>query len=470
MNWTGQTVSAAVGGTLIRGAPSQSFHRVVTDSRIAQPGDLFVALSGPRFDGHQFLSSVAACPVAGAVVQCGRYAGVDGIPWMVEVADTVRAFGNLAQYQRRSLTVPVIAITGSSGKTTTKEMLTHILGERRAVVASVGTQNNHIGVPLTLLRVQPSDEVVIVETGTNHFGELAALGHIAGPTIAVVTNIGPAHLASFGSLDGVAKAKWELVEAMGPAGIAVLNHDDPYLRTAAQGWPGRIVWFGTDPSGGRNGRPQDGSPGSAGFWIEQVSEESWGIRATINRRHPLRLPLPGRHNLLNAAAAIACAQLVGFDMAMATQALGSYIPLRGRLERQIIGGVRFINDAYNANPASARTAIEALLQWAGPSRRFVVLGDMRELGVDETRHHAELGTWLGQLPIDGLLTLGSLARHSLTAARTSGLHHGWHCRSVEEISGRLEALLQPGDVVLVKGSRAMQMERVLQCFMNSSTH
>ena len=462
MMWTGQGIVAAIegspcgtaSGNVVRGALTHSFSRVVIDSRMVQAGDLFVAVPGQRFDGHRFLADVAAASAGGAIVQRGRAGEAGAIPWVMEVPDPVRALGALARQHRGSMTAPVIAITGSSGKTTVKEMLAFILRESRAVVASVGTQNNHIGVPLTLLRAQPSDEVIIVEAGTNHFGELAVLGAMAAPTIAVITNVGPAHLEFFGSLDGVARAKWELVEAMGPGGVAILNHDDPYLREAAHGWPGRIVWFGTDRS--------------AEFWIDQVSEEPWGVRAVVNRRHPIRLPLPGRHNLLNAVAAVACAQLVGVDPAGATQALASYIPARGRLERQIVGGVRFINDTYNANPASAKTAIEALLQWAGPSRRFIVFGDMRELGTDEARYHAELGTWLGQLPIDGLLTVGPLAQYLHAAARESGLQRGWHCASLDEMSGRLAALVQPGDVVLLKGSRAMRMERVLQCFMSSS--
>lgn len=461
MTWTGPDLAAATGGTRVRGEGSPAVRRFVIDSRIIQPGDCFVAVTGRRFDGHRFMAQAASHGAAAAVVQAGRGRDADGIPWVVEVPDTVQALGRLAQQHRRTLAVPVLAITGSSGKTTTKEMVAQILRETRAVVASIGTQNNQIGVPLTLLRARPGDDMIVAEAGANHFGELAALGAILEPTIAVVTNVGPAHLEFFGSLDGVAAAKWELIEAMGSAGVAVLNHDDPYLRTAAQGWRGRIVWFGTG----------DGPGVAAEDWygIDDVVEEPWSIRARINRRYLIRLPLPGRQNLLNAAAAIACAGLVGVEPAAAAQALASYIPPRGRLERQIVRGVRFINDAYNANPASARTAIEALLQWAGPSRRFVVFGDMRELGTDETRYHAELGAWMGRLPIDGLLTVGSLAQHLCEAAQASGLPRGWHCGSLDELGGRLGELVQPGDVVLIKGSRAMQMERVLQCFMSSST-
>lgn len=464
MNWTGQEVLATTGGACRCGTPDQPFRRIVIDSRIVQPGDLFVAIPGQRFDGHRFVGQAAAHGAAGAVVRTG--CGPEGgeVPWVAEVDDSVLALGRLAQHQRRSLTVPVIAITGSSGKTTTKEMLAHIVRERRAVVASVGTQNNQIGLPLTLLRAQPEDEVVIVEAGANHVGELATLGAIAEPTITVVTNVGPVHLEAFGSLDGVAKGKWELVDAMGPAGVAVLNHDDPYLCAAAQGWPGRIVWFGTSAPAGTAAEGEDA------YWLDEVVEEPWGIRARINRRYRLQLPIPGRHNLLNALAAVACARLVGVDVPAAAQALASYIPPRGRLERQIVRGVRFINDAYNANPASARTAVEVLLQWAGPSRRFVVFGDMRELGTEEARYHAELGAWIGRLPLDGLLTVGSLAQRLFEAAQASGLQRGWHCQSLDELGGRLGALLQPGDVVLIKGSRAMRMERVLQCFMSSSTH
>lgn len=455
MSWTGEFVAVSTGGAVVRGEATAVFQRVVIDSRVVQAGDLFVALTGRRFDSHAFLAQVAAAGAAGAIVQTGRAADAAGLPWVLEIPDPVQALGELARAHRRTLTAPVVAITGSSGKTTTKEMLAFILRDAREIVATLGTQNNHIGVPLTLLRSAPSDEAVIVEVGTNHFGELAALGGITAPTITVITNIGPAHLEFFGSLEGVARAKWELVQAMGPSGVAVLNHDDPYLREAARQWPGRVVWFGTDRR--------------AEFWIEQVTEEPWGIRALVNRRYPLRLPLPGRHHLLDAAAAVACAQLVGIDPAEATQALASFMPARGRLERQIVGGVRFINDTYNANPASARTAVEALLQWAGPSRRFVVFGDMRELGAEEARYHAELGVWLGQLPIDGLLTLGPLARHLQTAACESGLRRGWHCESLDDMSERLSTMVQPGDVVLVKGSRAMRMEKVVQCFMSSSS-
>lgn len=455
MSWTAGSVIQATGGRLVRGTGAAAFERVVIDSRVAQHGDLFVAHRGPHQDGHRFLAAVAAHAATGAVVETGRASEADGLGWVLEVADPVRALGELARGRRRDVTAPVVAITGSSGKTTTKEMLAFIARESRAVVASVGTQNNHIGLPLTLLRAGPSDELVIVEAGTNHFGELAALGRIAEPTLTVITNVGPAHLESFGSLDGVARAKWELVEAMGPSGVAVLNHDDPYLRSAAERWPGRRVWFGSDRQ--------------ADFWVDQIVEDPWGIRATVNRRYPIRLPMPGRHNLLNALAAVACAQLVGVDIGQAIGALASYIPLRGRLERQIVGGVRFINDAYNANPCSARTAVEALLQWAGPSRRFVVFGDMRELGPEAGRYHEELGAWLGRLPIDGVVTVGALASGLLESAKAAGLRRGWHCETADEASGRLEACVRPGDVVLIKGSRAMRMERVLQCFMSCAT-
>ncbi|MBI4313364.1 MAG: UDP-N-acetylmuramoyl-tripeptide--D-alanyl-D-alanine ligase [Candidatus Omnitrophica bacterium] len=455
MSWAAENILETVHGRLIQGDPGRNFDRVVIDSRVATPNDLFVALPGRRFDGHKFLQQVAGYGGAGVLVAQGRASEAAGIPWVAEVPETLQALGQLAHLQRRTLRAPVFAIAGSSGKTTTKEMLAHILKERRSTVASIGTQNNAIGVPLTLLRACAEDEVVVVEAGTNHFGELDHLGRMIEPTVSVITGIGPAHLEFFGSLEGVARAKWELIEAMGPVGTAVLNMDDPYLRNAAVGWPGRIVWFGTDRK--------------ADILVEPLAEEAWGIRGLINRRYPIRLPLPGQHNLLNAAAAIACAQMAGIEPSEAALALASMIPPRGRLERQIVGGVRFINDAYNANPASARSAVEALLQWAGPNRRFIVFGDMRELGNEGNRYHSELGAWMGQLPIDGLLTLGSLAQHLSCAARASGLSRIWHCNSVDELGGRLGNLLQPGDVVLIKGSRAMQMERVIQCYMSSST-
>ncbi len=458
MNWTSRAIVQATAGSIVRGNGSHLFNRIVIDSRVITEGDLIIAVPGRRYDGHRFLAQARANGALGAVVRKGCRGQAAGFDWVMEVEDTVKALGALAGIQRQALKGQVFSITGSAGKTTVKEMLTCILKGRKRVAANVGTQNNHIGVPLTLLRADPEDQVVVVETGTSNFGELAWLAGVTRPTHAVITNIGPAHLELFGSLDGVARAKWELVNGMDPKGTLILNRDDPRLQASAKDFSGKIVWFGTTPE--------------ADLQVELRSEEKGQVYGTLRadkQTHELHLPLPGKHNLLNAAAAVACAQLAGVEPEAACASLQSYMPAPGRLELHTIAGVRFIHDAYNANPSSARAAVEALLELPETGNRFVVFGDMAELGEEADQYHAELGRWLGKLPIAGLVTTGKLSEGLLQAAHDAGLKRGQHCESTQQAGKVLTQWVQPQDQVLLKGSRVMQMEKVLHCFMKSST-
>ena len=431
---------------------TESFASGVTiDSRTAAKGELFIAIKGPSFDGHDFLTDAAEAGCTSALVDVGAKIP-DEVAAMFEggliaVEDTVDALGTLASYHRK-LTgdVSVIAVTGSAGKTTVKRMIHHILS--RSLTGSAGPKsfNNEIGVPLTLLGASEADDYVICEIGTNHPGEVAALGEMTRPDVAVVTSVGPAHIGQFGSLEAIAKEKASLAGKLSPGGAAVVWSDSELLENAVRKYKCEKIKFGDSEL--------------AEFRLTGYQADGIGCRYQINDGPQAKLALPGRHNATNALAAIAVADRYGISANVSAAALADFVGDKMRLEwiEADSGGV--INDAYNANPASVLAAGVALCDIAA-ERRVLVLGDMLEMGDGAEQIHRQLGAELIGLKLDLIIGVGPLGRYVAEGASLSG-GQAEAVDSVESAGEAMRELIRPGDVVLVKGSRAMQMERLIE--------
>jgi UDP-N-acetylmuramoyl-tripeptide--D-alanyl-D-alanine ligase len=442
--------AAALAGGSVQGKDA-SFDVVVTDTRGLPARALFVALRGPNFDGHDFLAAARDNGAAAAMVSR---------PWpgdlpSIVVDDTRLALGRLAAGWRARHALPVVAVTGSNGKTTVKEMLAAILARRGAVLATAGNLNNDIGVPLTLLRLRAEHRHAVIEMGANHGGEIAYVAKLARPTVAVVTNAGSAHLEGFGSLEGVARAKGELFQALDADGVAVLNADDRYAALWAELiGPRRTLRFGLE-------RPAEVSvvPGSERMEVGDTLATHFMLRTPLGEL-PISLRLSGRHNVLNACAAAAAAWATGASGDDIRQGLAALAPVKGRLQLKRAGdGLRILDDSYNANPSSLRAALQVLA--LAPGRHWLVLGDMGELGGNAMELHGEMGEAARLAGIDQLYTVGVLTRY--TAERFGA--GARHFAAQEALIAALQAALEDADAlpvtVLVKGSRRMAMERVV---------
>jgi len=447
------TAARVLGG--VRSGPNVTFSAVNTDSRQGEPGALFVALRGERFDGHAFVAAAMAAGAAAVLVEQGRLPTTADTP-MISVPDTEQALGTLAAYWRNRFNVPVVAITGSNGKTTVKDMLALVLSAaagEEAVLATTGNLNNHIGVPLMLLRLRERHRYAAFEMGMNHLGEISYLARLASPSVALVTNAGVAHLGEVGSRQDIAHAKGEIFGALGATGVAVINADDEYALYWRQLNHGRrIVDFGIDAPAAVSARFELSPAGSL-----------LSLRAP-DSEYIVRLHVPGLHNVRNALAAAACAHAVGIAPAEIASGLARYTGTKGRLQRMAArSGATLIDDTYNANPDSVRAAIAVLA--AAPGKRVLVLGDMGELGQEGAVLHAQTGEQARRAGIDQLLTLGDLSE---AAARAFG-DGAQHFRDLDALHAALDRLLSAGTTVLVKGSRFMRMERVVQRLINGES-
>jgi len=427
------------------------FAGVSTDSRALSEGDLFVALRGERFDGHDFLNAAAAAKAAAAMVD-GAYRGELPLPALV-VSDTRRSLGELARYWRARFTPALVAVTGSNGKTTVKEMLAAILRrhagpgeEQRAVLATRGNLNNDIGVPLTLLTLRHAHRWCAIELGMNHKGEIAVLAGIARPTVAVVNNAQREHLEFLRSVEEVAAENASVYDALGPDGVAVINADDPhaaFFRSRAGGR--RTVDFGLA-----------GAAVAAHYRLERLSSE---IRLqTPTGEADATLAIPGLHNVSNALAAAACAVAVGIPAGTIAEGLSAFRSYTGRLQvKKTAGGATVIDDSYNANPDSVRAAIDVLASCPPPTA--LVLGDMGEVGEHGAELHREVGAYARTKGVSQLLAIGEATRQAVDAFGEGARHFD----NVEELVSSVK-----GDTVLVKGSRFMKMERVVAALTGSA--
>jgi UDP-N-acetylmuramoyl-tripeptide--D-alanyl-D-alanine ligase len=443
-------------GALVRGRLDGVLSGVSIDSRTCEAGQAFFAIRGHRQDGHAFGADAVRAGAAALVVSREP----PGVPPAANVAvvlvdETTLALQRLAAFHRRRHTLPIVAVTGSNGKTTTKELTALVLSQRLRVLKAAGSQNNQWGVPLTLLGIEPGHEAAVLELGMNAPGEIEALAHLAQPTVGVVTTIAPAHLEFLGSLEGVQKAKGELVQAVPPEGTVILNADDPLALALTREARGRVVTYGR--------------AAAADVRLFDLVTSATGLAfsvATAGETATTRLPLPGVHNALNATAAVAIGVVLGIPLTDAAAALAGALPVKGRLVWHQTGGVRILDDTYNANPPSLRAALDVLREAgatpdAADGRAFVILGDMRELGGLAEPAHRDAGAWIAALPAAGLVTAGPLARLAAEAARGHGCRDVVSCDTATEAAAELLGRLAPGDRVLVKGSRSLAMERAV---------
>jgi len=431
-----------------RAGADGAFRGVSTDTRTLQRGNLFVALEGPRFDGHDYLEQAHAGGAAGAAVT--RHSAMDLTQLVVD--DTRLALGRLGGYWRSRFAVPVIGITGSNGKTTVKEMTAAILGGQAGVLATRGNLNNDIGVPLTLFGLGDEHRAAVIEMGANHAGEIAYLAGLARPTVGVVTNAGPAHLEGFGSLEGVAHAKGEMFSALAEDAVAIINADDPYASLWRQlAGSRRVVDFGLDQPAAVSA---DWEPFRDGSRV--VLRSPWG---TVQ----VRLAVTGGHNVLNALAASAAALAAGAGLEQVRTGLEAVRAVSGRLTVSARNdGLTVIDDTYNANPASLDAALQVLAQRGGDA--WVVLGDMAELGGDAAGLHAQMGERIRQAGVSRLYALGDLAARA-AAAFGAGAEA---FRSMDALLAALVPVAMPPLTVLVKGSRRMGMERAVAALLSGA--
>jgi len=447
-------VLQATAGELARLGACARFGGVTTDSRTIDPGELFVAVRGETHDGHAFLADALARGAGGLVVEAGT--SLDGLAGtVIQVRETLAALGDLAAFHRRRHPVPLLAVAGSNGKTTTKEMLATILraayGDAH-VVATRGSQNNLVGLPLTLLRVDDETRVVVLEIGMNAPGEVWRLAEIAQPDVGLITCIAEEHLQGVGSMRGAAEANAELWRRLRPSGTAIVNADDPFVRGVADAFGGRRVAFG------------DGGEVRA---CDVVDEGIDGTRFVLDaggEREPVRLTVAGRHNVANALAATAAARAIGVPLATACRALETFAAPSMRMQRvALASGAVVLNDCYNANPGSMAAALQTLAA-SRAARRLAVLGEMLELGVSAERAHRELGARAAGARIDALYLMGTHAALVREAAVAAGLPAG--CITIAgthaALADALRATLRAGDLVLLKGSRGAALEKVLQ--------
>lgn len=455
--WTLAQVLLATGGRLWGKRTEACFRLVSTDSRTVEAGDLFVALRGDKFDGHAFVAEVLAKGAAGLILEEPPAAPVP-VP-VVLVPDTLTALGDLAHYRRSRMgDLQVLAVTGSSGKTTVKEMTAAILGQQHQVLKSRGNFNNLIGLPLSLLPVEEHHEFAVLEMGMNRPGEIARLAEIALPDAACITNVQEAHLAGLASIEGVAKAKGELFAGMKAWGTLVVNLDDPRVRRLARRLSHAKITFGRAAAADVRATHIRGL-GEAGMSFTLVIGD-W--------RQRVRLAALGVHNVQNALAAAALCLAAGLAPAEIAAGLAAYRPFAKRLQLQpFIGGLKLIDDTYNANPASMLAALETVHNLRRERKVVAVLGDMLELGARSVAAHRFVGENAARLDFDYLLAVGEFAGEVVAAARRAGMgeEQARACRDKAEIRAWLEQSLAEGlltadDLVLVKGSRGMRMETI----------
>jgi UDP-N-acetylmuramoyl-tripeptide--D-alanyl-D-alanine ligase len=450
-----QDAVAWTGGQLARGDAETSFAGVATDTRADVTGKLFVALVGARHDAHAFVPQALAAGALGVLVQRADAAPPDAKAAVLVVPDTTLALGALASGHRAGFRGPLVAITGSNGKTTTKEMCAAILSVAGPCLKNRGNLNNNIGLPLTLLERDAAHRSVVVELGMNHRGEIAPLAAIARPTVGVITNAGTAHIEHLGSRDAIAQEKGELVAALTADATAVLNADDARVLAQRPRTRARCVSFGLAPTADVRAERVT-ALGERGFAFDLVTD---GTRTAVQVAGLADSTVP------NALAAAAAALAAGASLGDVAEGLARYQPVGGRMERVALPrNIILINDTYNANPQSMKVALESLAKLKGRSRGIAVLGDMGELGDAALEAHRTTGTLVASLGLDHLFALGQFAAKMAEAAVAAGMaaervHVGG---SHEQVAHELRDLLQGNDWVLVKGSRSMKMERVVE--------
>lgn len=422
------------------------------DSRTVKPGDLFFAVKGERLDGHDYVHAALASGAVGAIVRKEALARYSCKTGLLAVEDTLIALQQLGAAVRRMWGKTLVGITGSAGKTTTKEAVAHVLASKLRVHKSHGNFNNHFGLPLNLLQLEPEHDVAVIEMGMSHAGEIAALAKLAQPNIGVVTNVGPVHLEFFENIAGIARAKYELIESLPKSGVAVLNADDPYVSQFGRDFRGKVVRFGIH-------KPAEVSAQK----VQQLGPQ--GSRFDIlmdGFRECVAIPLVGEHNVLNALAAVAVGLEQGISPSEAVAALATMTPVEKRGEIVEIAGATIINDCYNSNPKALQSMVDALLAMPA-QRQVVVAGEMLELGPTGAELHRECGRYMAEQGVKRLIGVRGLAEFMVEGARNAGVNADFVI-TPEEAGERMAQELRPGDAVLFKASRGVRLEKGLEIF------
>lgn len=442
------TLARLLNGKLV--GPDGRYTGLSLDSRTLKRGALFIAIRGEQFDGHLFIEQAKQLGAVAALVE--QTIETD-LP-LVHVQNTRKALGELAKQHRRQFSIPIIALTGSCGKTTTKEMIRSILAEVAPVLTNVKNFNNDIGLPLTLLNLTDQHRYAVIEMGANHSGEIAYLTHITQPNVALVTNVGLAHLQGFGSLGGVAQAKAEIFSGLLPHGVAIVNADDAFADTLQKECTAfQVVYFGLSDS--------------ADFSATNVQVDSDGkarflLRIPGGKEAMICLNLPGQHQVMNALAAAAAASQVGLALSHIKSGLEKTQPVSGRvIVNKTKGGATLIDDSYNANPSSVAAALRLLAHYSG--LRIFVMGDMGELGEHALDYHRQIGKLAKALSIDDVYTCGDLSQETANAFGASGRHYRHH----QELILALKPRLQKQVTLLIKGSRSAHMEKVAAALIDN---
>jgi UDP-N-acetylmuramoyl-tripeptide--D-alanyl-D-alanine ligase len=447
---TGNEIRQGVRGRWLSPNRPLSVRGVTIDSRTASADDLFVAIKGDKFDGHDYLEAAAAAGCTAAIVEYGKKPSDEIMQLfpagVVGVEDSCSALMDLGGYYRSVIPATVVGVTGSNGKTTVKRMIDHILKTRLTGTCSPKSFNNNIGVPLTLLGAGAGDDYVICEVGSNSPGEIASLARIVKPNIAIITSIHPSHLEGLGSIENIAIEKSALLGWLGDRDIAVATADSFVLEMALKSYSSRIITFGESPT--------------AQLRLTSYEGDGKSQRFQINDRNWVSLQVPGRHNALNAIAAIAASARFGFQQEEAIAAIADFTGVEMRLQEFTVGGdIVIINDAYNANPASMIAAASVLSEHPG-QRRVFISGDLFELGNESEKLHKDVGKTIASMEIDMVIGVGALGKLIAEAASQSGTKTVTFA-TVEDARKEISDLLQSGDVVLLKGSRGMGMENLL---------
>src|SRR5215475_9963906 len=445
-------IAQFAGASLSSGDGTVVINKVGTDSRTIKPGELFVALRGENFEGHDFVEVSAKSGATGALVDLKWAGNVSNNFALLRASDTLQAYQALATNYRRSLALKVLAITGSNGKTSTKDFAASVLARRFRVTKTEGNFNNHVGLPRTILEATSEDEIAVWEIGMNHPGEIAALSKIAAPDAAIITNIGVAHIEFMGSREAIATEKGALAEAVEAQGTVILNADDPFSEEIAARTRAKVIFAGITGGGVRAIEIRQSADGSEFTIVEGA------------HRCRAQLPVAGSHMVQNALLAIAAGRAFGLSIEECAAGLSAAPLTKARLQIKEIGGVQFLDDSYNANPDSMKAALRTLLELDAAGKRIAVLGEMRELGAESERGHRDVGEAAATFGVDQLITIGDAAELIARGARSAGLAKVSSVRSTGEAVDLLGQIAESGDLVLIKGSRAARTEEVIEQF------
>ncbi|HEX8311186.1 MAG TPA: UDP-N-acetylmuramoyl-tripeptide--D-alanyl-D-alanine ligase [Chthoniobacteraceae bacterium] len=447
------TIARWANGQIASGDLAVTVTSLCTDSRALQPGDLFLALRGDNFDGHTFAAEAISRGATGIVVQ-DVPSGLPPEANVIQVGDTLAALQAISAQYRRSLDLRVVAITGSNGKTSTKDLTASVLSKRFQVTKTKGNFNNHIGLPLTMLRANATDQIGVFEIGMNHPGEIAPLAALAAPDVAIITNIGVAHIEFLGSREAIAQEKGMLAEALPASGHLILGAEDDFSRAIAERTLAHTILCGI---------------GTGEVQATDVTQSFSGMRFRLHadgRAVDAELPVPGLHMVRNALLAVAAGRVLGLSLDECAEGLRSLQLTKGRLEQKEVRGIQIIDDTYNANPDSMSAALRTISEMPGIGRRIAVLGRMGELGAEAERGHRQVGEVAAALKFDYLITVGEEAGWIAEAAATGGVEtHRYG--TTEEAAAALREFAKEGDLVLVKGSRSARMERIVEALQSA---